>query len=100
MSGKTPKFLYKIEVIDYTENEVQIIFWNEDTVLDSGVSVVLNIDFDEFKEMSDWDVDRWVYNSCKEQYKAFVKQLNAWKNKEYAGLLKAAESSYREVDPT
>ena len=100
MSGKTPKFLYKITEIDYVKYTVHLIFWNENTMLDSGTNVALNIDFDEFKEMSESDVDRWVYDKCKDQYKTFLKQLDAWKNKEYVSLLKVAESSYREVDPT
>ena len=88
-------FYYKILDINFFEDSVSIIFWSDETSLDTGQEI--EIDLKDIQHLSPSEIDNYVYNVCKIDFNLYLNKLEQWKAGSYDGMKEISHSKFRKV---
>ena len=88
-------FYYKVLDMDLFEDKVSIIFWSDETSLDTGQEIEL--DLREIQHLSPSEIDNYIYNICKIDFDMYLNKLNQWKADSFNGIKEISHSKFRKV---
>lgn len=88
-------FYYKILEMDFFRGKFIIIFWSDETTLDTGQEIEL--DLQDIQYLSSSEIDQYVYNSCKVDFLMYLNKLEQWKTGSFNGIKEISDSKFRKV---